>query len=724
MPSLLGRERAIDVCRAAGGDRFAIYDVENREGMPVYVHAKVVIIDDVWAMVGSDNLNRRSWTHDSELSCAVLDETRDAREPRDPAGLGDGARVFARDLRLELWREHLDLAADGSQDADLLTAADAFQAVKGSAATLDDWYDRGCEGPRPPGRLRTHVPERVPPRTKVWAVPVSRLLYDPDGRAVRHRVLRRSYRRAKTDDRSGQDDRHDRTGLDADCPTSGATTRARSTATGATTRGRPGNLVRPLVHGAAYFAQLLEELRELGAGDQVYLADWRGDPDELLDGPGTAIGVELARAASAGALVHGLIWRSHLDRLRMSSAENRMLSEVVNNFGGRLLLDQRVRRVGSHHQKFVVIRHPDRPADDVAFVGGIDLSHSRNDTADHHGDPQTQPMATVYGPTPPWHDVQVEIRGPAVADVETCFRERWADPAPLRQLHPWMYVSDRIRGDREQASRLPDQLPAPPEAGPHTVQLLRTYPSHSPKYPFAPLGERSVALGYRKAIARAERLIYLEDQFLWSGEIAGVFADALRRSPELRLIAVVPRHCDQDGHSAVQSAGLTHREALRGHPRGRRRPGHDRRHREPRRHPGLRPRQGLRGRRHVGRRGLGQPQHALVDPRLRAHRHRRRRGLRPRPEAAAHGRAPRPLHGRRRRPRRPGLGRRRGYGRRRTPRRLVGPGPAGRPTGGPRPVASLPRRRAGHPPMGAGPEPRWSTTRTGGPFGWRRANRW
>ncbi|BEP13526.1 phospholipase D-like domain-containing protein [Acidothermaceae bacterium B102] len=323
-----------------------------------------------------------------------------------------------------------------------------------------------------------------------------------------------------------------------------------------------GNRVRPLVHGAAYFAQLLEELRELGAGDQVYLADWRGDPDELLDGPGTAIGVELARAASAGALVHGLIWRSHLDRLRMSSAENRMLSEVVNNFGGRLLLDQRVRRVGSHHQKFVVIRHPDRPADDVAFVGGIDLSHSRNDTADHHGDPQTQTMAEAYGPTPPWHDVQVEIRGPAVADVETCFRERWADPAPLRQLHPWMYVSDRIRGDRDTASPLPDQLPAPPEAGPHTVQLLRTYPSHSPRYPFAPLGERSVALGYRKAIARAERLIYLEDQFLWSGEIAGVFADALRRAPELRLVAVVPRHCDQDGHSAVQSAGLTHREAL------------------------------------------------------------------------------------------------------------------------------------------------------------------
>ncbi len=50
------------------------------------MHAKVCVVDDVWCSVGSDNFNRRSWTHDSELSCAVLDSRRDGRAPQDPAG--------------------------------------------------------------------------------------------------------------------------------------------------------------------------------------------------------------------------------------------------------------------------------------------------------------------------------------------------------------------------------------------------------------------------------------------------------------------------------------------------------------------------------------------------------------------------------------------------------------------------------------------------------------
>src|SRR5207245_957847 len=100
----VGQLEALQVVRDAGGDRVAVYDLENESGRPIYVHAKLCVIDDVWMAVGSDNLNRRSWTHDSELSCAVLDPARDTRHPRDPGGLGDEARVLPRELRLELWR--------------------------------------------------------------------------------------------------------------------------------------------------------------------------------------------------------------------------------------------------------------------------------------------------------------------------------------------------------------------------------------------------------------------------------------------------------------------------------------------------------------------------------------------------------------------------------------------------------------------------------------------
>ena len=68
---------SFDTLTEAGGDRVAVYDLENETGTPIYVHAKVCIIDDVWLEIGSDNLNRRSWTHDSEIACAVLDEQLD-----------------------------------------------------------------------------------------------------------------------------------------------------------------------------------------------------------------------------------------------------------------------------------------------------------------------------------------------------------------------------------------------------------------------------------------------------------------------------------------------------------------------------------------------------------------------------------------------------------------------------------------------------------------------
>ncbi|HSN11075.1 MAG TPA: hypothetical protein VLS51_03060, partial [Propionibacteriaceae bacterium] len=192
-----------------------------------------------------------------------------------------------------------------------------------------------------------------------------------------------------------------------------------------------GNDVRPLVHGAVYFRALLEAVGAMGPGDLLLFTDWRGDPDERLDGPGTEVGPVFAAAAARGVDVRGLVWRSHVDRFAYSASENRHLGAEIEAAGGQCLLDMRVRVLGSHHQKLVVLRHPSRAEADVAFVGGIDLCHGRRDDARHRGDPQRQPMAGVYGSRPPWHDIQLAVRGPAVGDAEAVFRERWDDRAAL-----------------------------------------------------------------------------------------------------------------------------------------------------------------------------------------------------------------------------------------------------------------------------------------------------
>jgi phosphatidylserine/phosphatidylglycerophosphate/cardiolipin synthase-like enzyme len=308
-----------------------------------------------------------------------------------------------------------------------------------------------------------------------------------------------------------------------------------------------GNLVRPLIHGAAYFAELHRQVSQMRDGDLLMFADWRGDPDERLTAtPGTEVGTVFAQAARRGVDVRGLLWRSHWDRMAFSAEQNRQLGDEINDAGGQCLLDMRVRAGGSHHQKFVILRHHDRPALDVAFLGGIDLCHGRRDDASHRGDPQPQSMAEAYGPRPPWHDIQLAISGPAVGDVETVFRERWENPQALSRS-PLRWLSDRARHDNPSRTPLPPQHPDPQPAGPHPIQLLRTYPRRLGGYPFAPQGERSVARGYTKAVTQARHLIYIEDQYLWSPQVAATLAVALQSNPHLHLIAVLPQFPDQDG---------------------------------------------------------------------------------------------------------------------------------------------------------------------------------
>jgi phosphatidylserine/phosphatidylglycerophosphate/cardiolipin synthase-like enzyme len=73
---------------------------------PLYVHAKVAVIDDHWLIVGSANLNAHSLFNDTEM-CVV---TEDA--------------ALARDTRVRLWAEHLELDRGEVAEADVRSLVD------------------------------------------------------------------------------------------------------------------------------------------------------------------------------------------------------------------------------------------------------------------------------------------------------------------------------------------------------------------------------------------------------------------------------------------------------------------------------------------------------------------------------------------------------------------------------------------------------------------------
>lgn len=80
-----------------GAGRFlatTISALSGRLSGPLYVHAKIGIVDDAWLTVGSANLNEHSFFNDTEMNVVSCD----------PA--------LARETRLRLWAEHLERSVE------------------------------------------------------------------------------------------------------------------------------------------------------------------------------------------------------------------------------------------------------------------------------------------------------------------------------------------------------------------------------------------------------------------------------------------------------------------------------------------------------------------------------------------------------------------------------------------------------------------------------------
>jgi phosphatidylserine/phosphatidylglycerophosphate/cardiolipin synthase-like enzyme len=80
-----------------GAGRFLASTISARTGGltgPLYVHAKIGIVDDAWMTVGSANLNEHSFFNDTEMNVITCNST------------------VARETRLRLWAEHLECSIE------------------------------------------------------------------------------------------------------------------------------------------------------------------------------------------------------------------------------------------------------------------------------------------------------------------------------------------------------------------------------------------------------------------------------------------------------------------------------------------------------------------------------------------------------------------------------------------------------------------------------------
>ena len=134
-------------------DRFRIYLPLTTEGKPIYVHAKIMVVDDEVLRVGSSNLNNRSMRLDTECD-VVLDATL-------PANQGIRGQIVA--LRDDLIAEHL-----GEEPAAV------SKAIEESGSLI-----KAIEQLR--GTGRSLYPYEPPPLTQVGAFLAEHELLDPDG---------------------------------------------------------------------------------------------------------------------------------------------------------------------------------------------------------------------------------------------------------------------------------------------------------------------------------------------------------------------------------------------------------------------------------------------------------------------------------------------------------------------------------------------------------------
>lgn len=290
-----------------------------------------------------------------------------------------------------------------------------------------------------------------------------------------------------------------------------------------------------IMDGDQYFTEVFNAISGTTSGDEVMLVGWTFLTS--MSRAAAEIGDLLAAKQLGGVNVYlvlnGSQYQNHggtpfqecleasIDmrerRIPPGATTPPLEQRVMFDFSGAGL-------TGSHHQKTVIVR---QGTDSVAYVGGLDMTTTRDDTNDHPG-MKTKDHPPSWG----WHDAAIRLRGDPVGDVWANFISRWKETQTLPVRNAWRWLP----GTGGPPLKLKPYNPSPGATAPVAptaflatnpnndiaVQVLRSrFPIKLPRerppldWAFPPLGGiRQVQATMRKAIGAAQRYIYIEDQFI------------------------------------------------------------------------------------------------------------------------------------------------------------------------------------------------------------------
>jgi phosphatidylserine/phosphatidylglycerophosphate/cardiolipin synthase-like enzyme len=282
---------------------------------------------------------------------------------------------------------------------------------------------------------------------------------------------------------------------------------------------RDSNSLEILVDGQEALPRLQDEIA--AAKESVLLAGWCFEPTFRLSRGGPTLRELLAETAER-ADVRVLAWAgAPLPLFQPSRSGVRAIKDaLVKGTKIQMALDARERPMHCHHEKLAVIDGK------AAYVGGIDLTSLGGDRLDSWEHPARGDVG--------WHDASSRLAGPLIADVADHIAMRWLEVTGERIDHP--------RDDSPQGSV--------------RAQFVRTIPDGI--YDALPRGDFRILEAYLRALRSAERLIYLENQFLWSPEIVSILAAKLREPPtdEFRMVLVLPAHPNNGGDDTRGQLGV------------------------------------------------------------------------------------------------------------------------------------------------------------------------